>query len=234
MGVSALARRFRIDVSADNVTWLQVKGVTDFNPQTNPKTQDSSTYDSNGWASSEITMNAWSVQLKVLRQTNAGVFDPGQELLRARMAQFGTAARAYVRWYDNSGAPEAYWGYAIVEWSRSKTGVADLDEATVNLTGDGALTSFTNPYTPTSAPIVTAATPSGVAVGGQVTITGQGFTGTLPSAGVKFGAVNSAQYTVLGDSTIVAVMPAGTAGSAAVTVVNATGTSNALPYVRGA
>lgn len=233
MAVSALARRYRIDVSADGTSWLQLKGVTDFSPQVNPEVKDSSTYDSNGWGSSEITLNSWQVTATVLRQTNSGVYDPGQELVRARQSQFGDNARVYVRWYDNSGAPEAFTGRGIVTWNRAQTGVTDLDAATLTITGDGALTSITNPYSPTAAPVVTAATPSGIATGGQVTITGQNFTGTLVSAGVKFGGVSSAQYTVLGDATIVAVMPAGSAGSAAVTVINATGTSNALPYTRG-
>ena len=233
MAVTALARRYRIDVSADGSSWLQLKGVTDFNPQVKPDTKDSSTYDSNGWGASEITMNSWSVTATVLRQTNAGVFDAAQELVRARQAQFGDAARIYIRWYDNTGAPEAFSGRGIVEWNRSQSGVTDLDAATVTVTGDGPLASIANPYSPTLSPVVTAATPSGAAAGAQVTISGQGFTGTLASAGVKFGGVSSATYTVLGDSTIVAVMPAGTAGSAAVTVINANGTSNALPYTRG-
>lgn len=234
MAVSALARRYRVDVSADAVTWLQVKGLTDFNPQVNPTTVDTSTYDTDGWGASEITMNEWQVTLKLLRQSNAGVYDPGQELIRARQAKFGDAARVYIRWYDNTGAAEAYQGRALVEWSRSKSGVAELDEAQATLRGDGPLANITNPYVPSSVPVVTAASPSGVAAGGQVTITGQGFTGTLATAGVKFGGVSSAQYTVLSDATIVAVMPAGTAGAAGVTVTNAAGTSAVFPYTRGA
>jgi len=234
MAVSALARRFRIDVSADGTTWVQLKGVQDFNPQVSPNLEDSSTYDSNGWGASEITMNEWSVAVTVLRQTTAGVFDPGQELVRARQAQFGDAARVYVRWYDNSGAPEAYSGRAIVEWNRSQSGVKDLDAAQATLTGDGALASIANPYSAAAVPVVTAATPSGVAAGGQVNITGTGFTGTIATTGVKFGATNATSWVVVSDSTIVAVMPAGTAGSAAIVVTNAAGASTAFAYTRGA
>lgn len=234
MGISALARRFRIDVSSDGTTWVQVKGVTDFNPQVTPNKQDSTTYDSNGWDSVEISANAWSVTLKVLRQTVAGVFDPGQELIRARQSQFGAAARLYIRWYDNTGLPEANTGYAIVEWNRSKTGVKDLDEAQATLTGDGALTAITNPYAPTAVPVVTSASPTAVAVGGLVTIIGQGFTGTVVTSGVKFGATNATNWVVVSDSEIIATMPAGTAGAANVVVTNATGASVALSYTRGA
>jgi hypothetical protein len=233
MGVSALARRYQIDVSSDGTTWTQLLGVTDFNPQITPQLQDSSTYDSDGWGSSEITMNKWSAAIKVLRQTSGGVFDPGQELVRARVAQFGDNARIYVRWYDNSGAPEAYSGRAIVEFNRSKTGVSDLDEASITLTGDGALTPISNPYAPSVVPTILSATPSGVAAGGQVEITGTGFTGTVATTGVKFGGVNATSWIVLSDSVIVAVMPAGSAGSAAVVVTNATGASASFPYTRG-
>lgn len=234
MGISALARRFRIDVSSDNATWLQVKGVTDFNPQITPKLQDSSTYDTNGWGSSEITMNEWKVDLTILRQTVGGVFDPAQELIRARVAQFGAAARVYVRWYDINGAPEAFSGYAIVEWNRSKAGVPDLDEAKVSLTGDGALASITNPGVAPGIPVVLSALPTAQTVGKTVTITGSSFTGTVVTSGVKFGAVNSSDWQVVSDSVIVAVVPAGSAGAANIVVTNAAGASTALSYTRGA
>ena len=74
-----------------------------------------------------------------------------------------------------------------------------------------------------------AATPAGAAAGAQVLITGSSFTG---ATGVKFGAVSATVFTLLGDGAIVAVVPAGSAGSAPVTVINATGTSNALAYTR--
>lgn len=233
MGVSVLARRYRVDVSADASTWVQLLGITDFNPQVSPTKKDTTTYDNTGWASSEITLNAWSASVKLARQTNAGVLDPAQEMLRARVAQFGTSARIYVRWYDRSGLPEAYQGYAIVEWSRSKTAADDVDEATVNLTGDGALANIANPYAAAAVPVVLSATPSNVATGGLVTISGQNFTGTVVTTGVKFGGVNATSWSVVSDSTIVAVMPAGSAGAANIVVTNAAGASTAFTYTRG-
>lgn len=231
MGISSLARRFRVDVSADGVSWLQLKGMTDFNPQVNPNTEDSSTYDSDGWASSEITMNAWSVEVTVQRQTVGGVFDPGQELVRARQAKFGEDARIYVRWYDKTGAPEAHSGRGIVEWNRSKSGVKDLDEAKASITGDGALSDIANPYQATAVAVVSTATPSAAAAGAQVQIGGQNFTGATV---VKFGATNASAFTVVSDSLIVAVVPAGTAGAAAITITTPAGTSAAFGYTRGA
>lgn len=85
-----------------------------------------------------------------------------------------------------------------------------------------------------AAPTLTSATPSAVAAGGLVTITGRGFNGATGAAAVKFGATNAAAYTVHNDTLIVASVPAGSAGAANITVTNVTGTSTALPYTRGA
>jgi hypothetical protein len=230
--VTALARRFKVDVSTDNATWVNLKGIDDFNYQINPSKVASDTYDTNGWSSFEIPMNAWVTTIKAFRVTNAGVFDPGQEMVRAARGQSGTAARVYVRWYDRNGAPEAFSGLAIVEWNPSKTAVGDLDEIQIILTGDGILTSITNPYSAAVIPVITAASPSGVGAAGIVNITGSAFTGTIATTGVKFGGVNATSWIVVSDNTIVAVMPAGSAGSAPIIVTNAAGASSSFPYTR--
>jgi hypothetical protein len=230
---TALARKFKIDVSSDGTTWVSLKGVNDFNPQVTPTLQDSSDYDTDGWASQEKTMQAWANTVKVNRKTTSGTYDPGQELVRAAHDQFGDEARIYTRWYDREGGPEAYSGLALVGWSRSKTGVVDLDEATITFTGDGARESITNPGTAATAPIVlsAASTPAAQTEGGMVEIHGSVFTG---ATGVKFGAASATEVRIISDSVIVATMPAGSAGSAAITVINAIGTSNSLAYTRGA
>lgn len=220
--VTALARRYQVDVSADGSNWTQLKGINDLKPDIKPKVVDSTDYESNGWSSSEVTMYDWKLTVKVNRETSAGVFDAGQELVRACVAQFGTSARVYVRWYDKNGAPEAWSGYALVEWSRTKTGVADLDEAEIVLAGDGQLTAIANPYSASSVPVVTNASPAGAASGAQLSIFGSGFTGTTS---VKFGATSVPTYTVVSDQLIVAVIPAGGTGSQSIVVTNATGPS---------
>lgn len=83
-------------------------------------------------------------------------------------------------------------------------------------------------------PGIASALPTAVAATGLVTITGMRFTGVTGATGVKFGATNAASYVVVSDSKIVATMPAGSAGSAAVTVTNAAGASAAKAYTRGA
>lgn len=79
-------------------------------------------------------------------------------------------------------------------------------------------------------PAVTAAAPSGAAAGATVTVTGTGFLG---ASAVRFGSANAASFSVLSDTQLTAVVPAGAAGSAAIKVINAVGESNSLAYTRG-
>lgn len=83
----------------------------------------------------------------------------------------------------------------------------------------------------TAAPVVTAATPSAAAVTELVKISGTSFTG---ASAVKFGATNATDFVVDDSTTIYASMPAGSAGSAAVTVTTPVGTSASFSYTRGA
>lgn len=87
---------------------------------------------------------------------------------------------------------------------------------------------------PAVVPTISAATPSAAAAGATVTITGTGFTSVTGASSVKFGATNATSYTVVSDTSITAVMPAGSAGSAAIVVTNAVGASTAFAYTRGA
>lgn len=235
MATTALARKFRVDVTSDLTLatgWTQVKGISALKPAVDPNLVETSSYDAAGWDSFEVTGNAWSLQATFWRRFPSGVYDVGQELLRARIAQFGDSARIGVRWYDTGGSTEAYQGVAIIKWERAQDGVKDVDAATVTLTGDGALATITNPGTAPVAPVLISALPSGVAAAGQVQITGTGFTGVTGATGVKFGGTNASSYVIVSDSVIVAVMPAGSAGSAVVLVTNGVGASNSLAYTR--
>jgi hypothetical protein len=92
-----------------------------------------------------------------------------------------------------------------------------------------------NPNLAAGAPTVTAATPSAAPQNAIVKVIGTRFTGATD---VRFGATTAGTINVGwyidDDRTIYARVPAGTAGPAAVTVINPTGTSNALSYTRGA
>lgn len=80
-----------------------------------------------------------------------------------------------------------------------------------------------------SKPILSAATPASQGEDDIVTITGSYFTGT---SAVMFGASAATAFHVLNDNTLVATLPAGSAGAANITVTNVTGTSDPLAYTR--
>lgn len=79
-------------------------------------------------------------------------------------------------------------------------------------------------------PTVTAASPASAAAGAAVTISGTGF---LSATGVKFGSTNATVFQIVSDTQIVASMPPGSAGSAAVVVVKGALSSNSFAYTRG-
>lgn len=147
--VSFLARKWRVDVNTGTTgtpVWVQVKGVTNFTPGLAPTMQATDDYDSDGWGGDEKTMLKWSLAISLLRKgTDEATPDPGQEALRAKADQFGTAGRAHVRWYDRNGGPEAYEGFGNVSWEPGGGGTGDLEPVTVNVSGVGARTDIVNP-----------------------------------------------------------------------------------------
>ncbi|GAA3330662.1 phage tail tube protein [Curtobacterium citreum] len=233
---TALARKFKLQVTRDLTLqsgFLPLNGLNDFNPNINPNLEDASDYDTNGWSSSEVTMQDWTAEAGIFRRKTAGVYDAGQELVRACVGQFGDAARVGLRWFDRDGGPEAYSGVALVTWKRSNTGVKNLEQATVTFTGTDVPLNIgiQNPYQTLLKPVVTNVTPGGQGSGASVAIAGSSFTG---ATAVKFGATAATSFAVINDQLITAILPTGSAGSAPVTVTTAVDTSNAAPYTRAA
>ncbi|MDR3673377.1 MAG: IPT/TIG domain-containing protein [Holophaga sp.] len=97
-----------------------------------------------------------------------------------------------------------------------------------NAAGPSAVSANTM-YTYYALPNVTGITPSsGPAAGGTtVTLTGTGFMG---ASSVPFGSTAATSFTVVSDTKVTAVTPAGSAGSVAVTVVNPSYTSNGVTF----
>lgn len=101
----------------------------------------------------------------------------------------------------------------------------------IKLVNSDGSTTLNSAYTYKSVtPVVTSVSPAnGSATGfNTVTISGSNFTGTT---GVKFGTVAAVAFSVLSDSRITAVVPAGTSGAAVrVTVEGRGNSSNAVNY----
>lgn len=88
--------------------------------------------------------------------------------------------------------------------------------------------------TTSSVPTLSSATPTAGEAGNLITIKGSGFNTVTGVAGVKVGGVNASSYAIVNDTTIVATVPAGSAGSAPIVVTSPSGASAPLPYTRGA
>lgn len=233
LGASTLNRKWYLDVNTGThaePVWTGVFGILDFKPGKDPTLQDDSDFDGGGYKSSTVTALGWALEFKVARKvlaSSATSYDVGQEALRSASDGMGTANQVEVRWYEvtTSGpAIEAYSGYAAVSWVPDGGAMDALDTVTVTLTGKGQRTAITHPST-AAKPTLTSLSPATcVEAGGVlVLITGTGFTGTVTD-GVKFDAT-AAEFYVLNDCQILAVAPADSAGTVAVSVENATGVS---------
>jgi hypothetical protein len=147
---STLARKFRVDVntgSAASPVWTQVRAITTMAAPVTPTMQDDSDYDSDGWGSQAKTMLAWSLTATISRKIDAitGDYDPGQERIRAAHDQFSAGGLVQIRWYDRTGGPEAYSGYAHVGWESQGGDTTALDSVNITLTGQGKRLTITNP-----------------------------------------------------------------------------------------
>ena len=151
---TALARRFRLDadlsVAQDGSNWQQFFGITDFQPTTPPEIQDSTTYDTDGWAENTKTLQSWQLAITFNRQTSSDgtSYNTVHEAFRTAALGFGAGSKIPVRWYDRNGLPEAYQGLALVTWEPQGGDAKALDQVKLTLTGTGPLTLITNPVTP--------------------------------------------------------------------------------------
>lgn len=234
-----LARRYRVDVTTDLTlagSFSQVKKITDFDPNVTPNLEDASAYDTNGISAVEPTMQDATPTMTFLSNIVSSVRDPGQGILLAAVGQFGTAARVGLRWYDVNGLAGQDNGSAVIIPSvkRAQSGYKNLEAVTVTCRiTDGTLNlGIANPIAGATVPVITSVTPSGAGAAAAIAIQGSNFTGTTGATHVTIGGVNATSYTVISDSLVIAVMPAGSAGSAPVIVTNVAGASASFPYTR--
>ncbi|MFE6225485.1 phage tail tube protein [Streptomyces sp. NPDC057854] len=150
---TALARRWRMDINMgtdEAPDWQLCPGITEFQPQFPPNIENSSSYDSSGWAENTKTAQEWSVETTFNRKSSpdSTTYSPVHEKLRLASFAYGAASKVGVRWYDRNGLPEAYSGKALVTWEPQGGEYTALDQVQVTLTGDGVLSLIANPVTP--------------------------------------------------------------------------------------
>lgn len=229
----ALAPVLQVDLSRGTTigtgTWVTVFGQRSIKIGQETGKTDNSDADTGRWTSQAVTTLGRTVEVELERKAYAGAFDPGQEELRA-IAKNDPPLLCHYRTFDRYGRADGNEeGFAVVEWSPSGGGQADTAKVQAVLTVQGQPTSISNPWATATAPVLTSATPnSAVATGKPVVIRGSNLLGVTS---VKFGAgtVGAGDYIIINDTTITANALA-TSGSQPVTVVNPTGTSNAIAF----
>ncbi|MFS0695131.1 phage tail tube protein [Streptomyces nitrosporeus] len=153
--VAALARRWRIELdlgASGTPDWKVCPGVTAFDPEAEPNIEDSSDYDSDGWAGNTKTGQSWALNITINRRINdqAKTYNAVHEAIRLASFAYGSASRVHVRYMDRDGLPEAYEGRALVTWKPSGGEYTALDQVEVTLTGDGPLLPIDNPVAETT------------------------------------------------------------------------------------
>jgi len=226
--------------AAAAATFTQSADVTNVNPAFTPKSRNRETYAAKGADSMSKYADtlALSFDVELIRDSN-GEFQPFVQDLIDASKTIGAANRRDIRFYDALGADYAYSATYAITVSRSGTSWDEAAYMTITAQRYGVGTWITNPVLVGNLPLLLAANPTAAAATQSVYIQGENFflanvVDVSGAASVKFGATNATSYIVVSDSLIVAVVPAGSAGSAPITVINTAGTSAALPYTRGA
>ena len=155
LGASTTNRKYYLDVNStpDGApTWLPVCGVMEFQDAHDLTLRDDSDFDSDGYQSQTKTAEAWSVVVKLARKVTAAdatVYDPGQELLRAKgIGHMGPSNSVAIRYYEmeeDGPREEAYAGTAAVQWSPDGGDMTALSTVTCTLTGQGRLVAIAHP-----------------------------------------------------------------------------------------
>ena len=236
---------YGLDVNIGSVLtpiWQPFRRISDYQPNVTPVVQDAATYDDFGSPNADKTGETWAVTFTALvnRITSTGLYPAEVQAVldRTKPSAKGDLAVLHIRYYHKPevGTPnpeDAYEGFATVAVSRANAGAdGAVEKRTITLTGKGPRTEIVNPFAGwgAAAPTISAANPVGALTGELVTISGTGFTGTTT---VTVAAVVS-EFAVLGDSTLVVALEAGTAGAVDIIVTNATGPSTGFSYTRGA
>jgi hypothetical protein len=236
--VTDLARRMRVDIDLGvypAVSYQQLLGIFDLKLIEELRTVDDETYEDGGAMREAVTGYNWRIEAKVKFSTNAArtVVDSVHAFLRTKFAAARGSNVALgefgVRWYDRDGleSSDSVEGRAYVKsWSPDGGGPGNTADLSLVLQGQGPLAAITNPAAVLTPTVTGLSAISGPAAGGNaVQISGSKFSTVVGATGVKFGATNATNYSIVNDGLIVATAPAHAAGSVQVIVTNPSGAS---------
>lgn len=234
--VTNLSRSHRTDIDTGvypTVSYLELVGIEDLKLVEEPTVEADNPYENAGAMRETNTGYAWRLEGKLAFSTNlAGtLLDPGHAFLRAQFKKLRTMRAEQtefgVRFYHRQGLDDgtSHEGRVYVKaWNMP--GGSGRDAIDIVLQGQGALADITNPLA-SALPVIDSLLPTGggTAGGNLVKIFGAKFTGVTGAAGVKFGANNATNYSLVHDGLIVATAPAGSAATIQVSVTTPGGTS---------
>lgn len=237
--VTVLARRYRIDIDTATYpasNYEQLYRVEDAKLVEERRTEDDEAYDDEGAMREAVTGYNWRLELKIAYSTNlAGTaLDSVHAFLRSKFkATRSASAQASefgVRFYDRDGLDDGMSSEGrcyVKSWSQS--GGKGRETVDIVLQGQGTLSDITNPAGNLTPTVSSISPTSGSTAGNDqvVDIYGQHYmpNGVSTVTAVEFGANDATDYTVVSDSHIVAIPPAGAAGTVQVKVTTSAGTS---------
>lgn len=237
--VTELARTHRLDIDTatyPTVTYQQLMGVEEVKLLEELRTEDDEVHDDNGAMREEVTGYNWRIEAKIAWSTNlAGTaIDTVQAFLRSQFKALRTSsagnAEFGIRWYNRDGLDdgESHEGRCYVK-SWAPSGGKGRKTIDIVLQGQGQITDIPNPAG-SLIPTVTSIFPTSGSTAGSdqvVDIYGQHYrpNGVTDVTAVDFGANPAVSFTVVSDSHVVAIPPAGLAGTVQVQVTTTAGAS---------
>ena len=140
----------------EEAKWQPIRRITAVDPSAPPITTEAATYDDKGSPNAPKIGESWALnfQVQVQRHPVTGLYLPEVERMMdlADPEAVGNLAIGEFRWYDKPRAGEpnpddAYSGRGTLQISRGQTGNDGVGQWTVSITGLGARTRITNPFT---------------------------------------------------------------------------------------
>jgi hypothetical protein len=134
---------------------LFVRGLSKFEPVTDPTMQDDSDIDSEGWKSELVTAQKLNINFEGLMkgEKSGGVVtpDPGAALLRAKGKDKGYDNIVKARYWRTDDLNEAFEHFFAVKWTDVGGSNEDLQKFTGTLSGRGKPTAIAKPQAPETA-----------------------------------------------------------------------------------
>lgn len=234
-GTPAQGFEMLLDIVLPNGTTVTTADVADLNPAFTAKTRARNTYASKGVDQAlkygDNLVLTWNHE--PVRDAN-GAYQPELDALIQAARKNGRENILTLRVYDALGADYAFEAQFAISVTLSGTGWDDKRWYAITATQYTPVAWITNPVLTGNVPVLSSAAPSGAETGDTVIISGRNFTDATGAGAVKFGNVAGTNATALSDTILSVTVPAGSAGSAPITVTNGEGTSEPLPYTRGA